>query len=100
MNKHGFLFTITTLYYAIIFLIFLSLIVFISSKPIYFGEDKTLSQRNNSLFIQGDASVSQTTDYYWCSYHVGAYDANLDLRNQTPIDFKKYCEGYNGKRIV
>jgi len=101
MNKEkGFLLTITTLYYVAIFIIFLSLIVFMSIRTTGLSAEKTQNQRNNNLFIQGNASVPQSTTYYWCSYHVGNYDANTTLGTQSSINYKRYCEGYDGKRII
>jgi len=98
--KKGFLLSITTLYYVVLFIIFLSFIVLISNKFIFVGEARTQIQRNNNLFIQGQDSVLQTTDFYWCSNHLSAYDANIDLGNQSPLEYKIYCEGYDGKRII
>jgi len=98
--KKGFILTITTLYYVALFILFLSLIVFLSFKTAHFSSVNIENQVNNSKFVNGDASINPITSEYWCPNYMSNYDANIDLESQTPINYKKYCVIYNGKRIV
>lgn len=98
--KKGFILTISTLYYVALFILFLSLVVVMSNRTLYVGSESTQSQRNNAGYVQGDATTLPASSEYWCSNHMGAYDANLNLNTQSPLTYKKYCEDYNGKRII
>ncbi len=98
--KKGFILTISALYYVALFILFLSLLVFMSFRTTHFGSETIESQVNNYKFINGDASTNPITTEYWCSNYMSNYDANVDLGSQTPINYKKYCVIYNGKRII
>jgi len=99
MNK-GFILTISALYYAALFILFLSLVIVMPARTTNFGSETTANQTNNASFIQGNASVGVTSTDYWCSIHISNYDANLNLGSQSPITYKNYCENYDGKRII
>ena len=98
MNK-GFILTITTLYYVALFIFFLSLVVYVSFRTANFGSESIINIKHNYKFVQGDTSLIAPYDEYWCSNY-SPYDANLDLGTQTQIVYKKYCEDYNGKRVI
>jgi len=99
MNK-GFILTISAMYYAALFILFLSLLAFLSFRTAYVGSENIETQLNNYKFIKGDSSNIIPNTEYWCSNYMSNYDANIDLASQTSIVYKNYCVIYNGKRII
>jgi len=99
MNK-GFILTISALYYVALFILFISLLVFMSFRITNFGSVPLENQFNNYRFITGENSIFIPSMEYWCSSYIANYDANVDLESQTPMAYKNYCVGYDGKRII
>jgi len=99
MNK-GFILTISALYYVALFILFLSLLVFMSFRITHFGSVPLENQFNNYRFITGEDSIPIPSPEYWCSSYIANYDANIDLESQTPMAYKNYCVIYDGKRII
>lgn len=94
MNKKGFIFSLTAIYYAIVFMLFLSLL-FLSVDY----HNTTRSQENayyiNNPIILNTTYISESfEDYGWCSFSF-VYDANAsELNIQSELEIKKYCEDY------
>ena len=99
MNK-GFILTISALYYVALFILFLSLLVFMSFRITHFGSVPLENQNNDYRFITGEPSIPIPSSEYWCSNYIANYDANQDLESQTPMNYKNYCVKYDGKRII
>jgi hypothetical protein len=99
MNNKGYIITITTLYFVVIFLIFLGLVTFVVYKSVY--TDKQVFQESlvYSSFNSSDSDVIIASDYFWCSRFF-YYDANTSNSGYNFLDSKIYCEDYNGKRFI
>jgi len=99
MNNKGFIITITTLYFVVVFLIFLGLATFVVYKSVY--TDKQVFQESlvYSNFNNSDPDVVLSTGYFWCSEFF-YYDADTSDSGYNNLTNKTYCEGYNGKRFV
>jgi hypothetical protein len=92
MNKKGFIFTITALHYVGLFLLFLSLFVFLINKPVIVDSMNSAYSRNIIKF-NSMASNSYLYTNGWCSTHM-RYELNSDFDNQSNLSFKHYCESY------
>ena len=99
MNNKGFIITITTLYFVVIFLIFLGLVTFVVYKSVY--TDKQIFQESlvYSSFNSADTDVIIASSYFWCSRFF-YYDADTSNPGYNSLDSKTYCEDYNGKRFI
>jgi hypothetical protein len=99
MNKKGFIITMTTLYYVIIFIIFLSLTTVVVYKSI--STDKQMFQSSilYSKFNSGTADDISAVGSTWCTRFF-YYDSNKLIDNYNNLDYKIYCEEYHGKRFV
>jgi len=97
--KKGFIFSITALYFVVIFLLFLGLFVLVTQKSIY-KQDISLMDKTNWRYLSGNASdIQPTTENYVCVEHL-VYDADQDSSNQSAIIRKKYCENYGIQRFI
>ena len=99
--KKGFVISITTLYFVILFLVFLSLIIFTTSKTIYTDAQVVQSINKNSDFVHNDSNVliSPDTNETWCSDYYFYY-ANENKSGYNTFNVKIYCVSYDGKRFV
>lgn len=101
MNSKAFVFSLTALYFAMIFVLFLGIIVYNQPKPIY-RSDVPVMDKVAVKYINGDDNVGITdiNKSYWCVTKL-VYDANApDETQATSITTKLYCENYGIQRIV
>ncbi len=98
MNK-GFIISITTLYYVVLFLSFLAVVIFVYNKPVQ--TDYQEIQNINSIddFISYQESDSDFETDQWCSRHI-YYDPNNTNTGYNDLEYKTYCVSYDGKRFV
>lgn len=101
MNSKGYILTITTIYYVVIFILFLSLTTMIIYKSSFSDNQKMQSSLLYSKFISSESNIPApvAATHYWCSEYFYYFPdtANAGYNN---IIKKTYCEGYNGKRFV
>lgn len=97
--KKGFIFSITALYFVMLFLLFLGLFVLVVQKPIY-RTDISVYDKTNWKVLSGLTSetVPATSNYVCINYLV--YDPDTDLTVQSTIEAKKYCENYGIQRFI
>lgn len=89
MNKKGFVFSLTAVYYAAVVLLFLSLVFFSVDYYSTIGSQEKGYSRN---IVELERSL--TSGYYWCSIYM-SYDAeDSDLDEPSELNIKKYCEDY------
>jgi|GEM_PF-914807 len=100
--KSGFIFSITAMYYALLFVVFIGLFIVAINIPRLPLAQETLNIRTIDKLVSATPSSSGFSNDQWCAVHIIAYDANTDLTVQTNVAsaIKKYCEDYNGKRII
>jgi hypothetical protein len=98
MNK-GFVISITTFFYVVLFLAFLSIMIVTFS--ISFFDDKQIQQQalDSIKFVSSQDSITNLSNDQWCTRYF-YYDANNNISGYNDVSFKKYCEGYNGKRFI
>jgi hypothetical protein len=97
--RKGYIFTILTLYFVIIFILFLGFTTYFVYKSS--NTDKQLVQNNlnyNKFNISQD-NISLTDAFKWCSKFF-YYDANDSTNGYNNLEYKEYCEGYNAKRFI
>lgn len=99
MNNKGYILTISTIFYVVIFILFLSLTTFIVYKSVNTDNQKIQSSYLYTKFNNGDAVVPITTTYHWCTEFF-YYDANGVNIEYNDVTLKTYCEGYNAKRFI
>lgn len=97
--KKGYIFTILTLYFVIIFILFLGFTTYFFYKSS--NTDRLLFQSNLNFnnFNTGKEDVSVPTDFKWCSMFF-YYDANDSSNGYNNLVYKEYCEGYDAKRFI
>ncbi|MFA5746125.1 MAG: hypothetical protein WCX82_03095 [archaeon] len=98
--KKGFIFSITALYFVMLFLLFLSLFLLVVQKPIY-RTDISVYDKTNWKVLSGlpsETEPSTSSNYVCVDYLV--YDPDMDSNLQSTIEVKKYCENYGIQRFV
>lgn len=100
MNKNkGFILSLTSLYYVVIFIIF----VFVLGLSVYvsFASDsqENLEIINQSEFITNVDGTLISTGEFWCQEYI-YYSTERSNTNYNNLDDKKYCGGYDSKRFI
>ncbi len=96
--KKGFIFSLSTLYYVLLFLVFLS--VFMVAYFNFSYKDKAeylIYLKRYSSFADSGIGIP-TSNYYWCAVYY-FYDSNQNLNYQTTPQQKRFCEGYDKERL-
>ena len=99
--KKGFVISLTTFYFVVLFLVFLSIVIFTIHKPIYVDSQNNQTTTLYTKFVSNDPSViiSPSNNDVWCSEFY-FFDAKQKSNGFNPLIVKKYCVSYNGKRFV
>ena len=99
--KKGFIISLTTLYFVVLFLVFLSIVIFAIQKPVYNDAQTIQSINQNTNFVHNDSDIliSTDTNETWCSDYY-FYDASENKSGFNTFNVKKYCVSYDGKRFV
>ncbi len=90
MKSKAFIFSITALYFVILFLLFLSLFLFTYSRNTY-RQDVSLNDRTSWKYLTNAISETEPPSPYWCVVRL-VYDANISNQNPSTITTKKFCE--------
>lgn len=98
MNR-GYVFTILTLYFAIIFVLFLGFTTFFIYKSTNSDSSLFSSFLSFNKFNLSSGNITSADNFYWCSTFF-YYDAEKNTVGYNNIDTKTYCEGYNAKRFI
>lgn len=97
MKSKAFFFSITALYFVVIFLLFLGLFLFTYHKSMY-KQDISLDNKTNWKYYSNQSSDTIPTSG-WCSFHL-VYDPDQDNQDQSSINIQRYCENYGQQRII
>jgi hypothetical protein len=95
--KKGFIFSLSTFYYVLLFLVFLSLFMVayfnfsFRDKINDFNYSKKVNFFTNTI-------LGTPQNNYWCGVYY-KYDPNQDLRDQTIPEKIEYCEVYDKERF-
>lgn len=102
MNNRGFVITITTLFFVMLFMLFLSFTTSVTQKPIHTDAQMFDYYNKYVKFNSGDdndTSVNPSKDH-WCLKFF-YYDSNgITDDFGEGIKYKKYCESYDKKRFI
>lgn len=99
--KKGFVISITTLYFVMLFIVFLSIVIFKIQNPVYNDAQTIQSINQNPNFVSNTSNIiiSPNTNETWCSDYY-FYNANENKSGYNTFNKKKYCVSYDGKRFV
>ncbi len=97
-NK-GYILTITTLHYVMIFILFLTLTTFVVYRSVNTDKQVILNSLNYNEFNSGEGEVTSLAEYYWCTEYF-YYDFTSSYSGYNDLETKVYCEGFDGKRFV
>jgi hypothetical protein len=95
----GYILTITTLHYVMIFILFLTLTTFVVYRSI--NTDKQIVQNSfyYNQFNSGESNLPSADEYQWCNTFF-YYDFTDSDNGYNNLETKIYCEGYSGKRFI
>jgi hypothetical protein len=93
MNKKGFIFSLSAIYYAIVFMLFLSLLFLsVNYHSTIRAQEKAYYVNNPTILLGNHQDTSG--DYKWCSFSF-VYDANSsELNSRSELNIIKHCEDY------
>jgi hypothetical protein len=98
--KKGFIFSLSTFYYVLLFLVFLSLFILSYVDLSYKDrvDDFSYSKKINLFTSDGLTERINNNEFGWCAvYYV--YNPNQDLRKQSLPERRNYCESYVKERV-
>lgn len=99
MKSKAFVFSVTALYFVMLFILFMGLISYNYSKPI-FKQTTSLTDKKAADYVTGTVSTNPIpTENHWCIRRI-VYDANAQSGVQSPREIKTYCEDYGQQRII
>ncbi|MCK9544858.1 MAG: hypothetical protein M0R03_22825 [Novosphingobium sp.] len=95
----GYILTITTIHYVMIFILFLTLTTFVVYRSI--NTDKQIVQNSfyYNQFNSGESDLASSDEYKWCNDFF-YYDFTSSDSGYNNLENKTYCEGYSGKRFI
>lgn len=98
MKSKAFIFTITALYFVMIFISFLGLIVYNYNRSVH-KQGISMADKFSINYVSGDTNILITENNKWCVIRL-VYDANASTNSQSTIEQKMYCEDYAEKRFI
>lgn len=98
MRSKAFIFSVTALYFVMLFVLFMGLISYTYHRPVY-KQTTSLTDKTAISYIQGDSSTSSTPTLGWCVRRI-VYDANTQSSTQSTREIKTYCENYGTQRFI
>jgi hypothetical protein len=94
MNKKGFIFSLTAIYYGTVFLIFLSTLLFSAKYLLDINSQEHMYYSKVAYVYDNPSGSTSYVDYGWCAIYFG-YDAeSSDVGVQSDIEINKFCENY------
>ena len=97
MKSKAFIFSVTALYFVMLFVLFMGLITYTYHNAVY-KQTTSVVDKTASDYIQGNDSTSIPTNG-WCVRRI-VYDANIQSSSQSPREIKTYCEDYGTQRFI
>lgn len=97
MKSKAFIFSVTALYFVMLFVLFMGLISYTYHRPIY-KQTISVVDKMSTKYISGDAN-STIDQNQWCVKRI-VYDANIQSKYQSPREIKIYCEDYGTQRFI
>jgi len=98
MRSKAFIFTITAMYFVMLFILFLGLFIFANQKQVY-NHNISLISKTSIKYLTGTVSDTPPATNGWCITRI-IYDANMQSQNQSTLQNKTYCENYGEQRII
>lgn len=98
MKSKAFVFTITALYFVMIFVSFLGLIIYNYNRPVL-KQEISVADKFSVNYVSGDANTTPQPTTGWCVIRL-VYDANASASEPSTIGQKMYCEDYAKKRFI
>jgi cell division protein FtsI/penicillin-binding protein 2 len=97
MKSKAFIFSVTALYFVMLFVLFMGLISYTYHNAVY-KQTTPLTDKTASAYIQGNNSTSPPPNG-WCIRRI-VYDANTQSSSQSQREIKIYCEDYGTQRFI
>ena len=98
MKSKAFIFSVTALYFVMLFVLFMGLISYTYHHQT-FKQTTPLTDKTASAYIQGNTSTFLISSTGWCIRRI-VYDANTQSSSQSPREIKIYCEDYGTQRFI
>jgi len=98
MKSKAFIFSVTALYFVMLFVLFMGLITYTYHNAVY-KQTTSLTDKTASTYIIGTDSTFPTPTNGWCVRRI-VYDANTQSSTQSPREIKTYCEDYGTQRFI
>lgn len=98
MKSKAFIFSVTALYFVMLFVLFMGLISYTYHRPIY-KQTISVVDKMATKYISGDANINSDNSNKWCVKRI-VYNANIQSKDQSPREIKIYCEDYGTQRFI
>lgn len=98
MKSKAFIFSVTALYFVMLFVLFMGLITYTYHNAVY-KQTTSVVDKTASTYIIGTDSTFPTPTNGWCVRRI-VYDANTQSSTQSPREIKTYCEDYGTQRFI
>lgn len=103
MNSKAFIFSVTALYFVMLFVLFMGLISYTHHRQVY-KQTISVVDKMSTKYISGDANINSDNSNKWCVKRI-VYDANKQSADhspeiQSPREIKIYCEDYGAQRFI
>ena len=97
MKSKAFIFSVTALYFVMLFVLFMGLINYTFHRPVY-KQTTSVIDKMATKYVSGDINVNPEVSNKWCVRRI-VYDANKPDKSQSPREIKIYCEHF-AKAII